>query len=309
MGGGGGGGTFPVGPTDIDALRERAREIADQASFDAQVNGELAERLAAINSRDAEKVGDYLDGAVEVLRDEIAEVDRTLFGGSVAKSTYVEGLSDIDALVVLKDAPQDASPEQILEHIRQTLASRLSAADVDSVRAGALAVTVRYRDGTEIQLLPAVQKGEHLAISSPDGSQWTTIHPKRFVQALRDVNAAQGRAVVPAIKLAKAVIAAQLPEDQRPSGYHVEALAIAAFRDYTGSRNPKAMLTHFFAAAARGVLKPIKDISGQSHRLDERLGPAGSEQRQAMAKDLQRIANTMENSSTLNEWQTVPGDG
>lgn len=307
--GGGGGGTFPVGPTDIDALRVRAREIADQASFDAQVNGELAERLAAINSRDAEKVGDYLDGAVEVLRDEIAEVDRTLFGGSVAKSTYVEGLSDIDALVVLKDAPQDASPEQILEHIRQILASRLSAADVDSVRAGALAVSVRYRDGTEIQLLPAVQKGERLAISSPDGSQWTTIHPKRFVQALREVNASQGRAVVPAIKLAKAVIAAQLPEEQRPSGYHTEALAVAAFRDYTSSRNPKAMLTHFFAAAARGVLKPIKDISGQSHRLDERLGPAGSEQRQAMAKDLQRIANTMENSKTLDEWQAVLGDG
>jgi predicted nucleotidyltransferase len=309
MGGGGGGGTFPVGSTDIDALRERAREIADQASFDAQVNGELAERLAAINSRDTEKVGDYLDGAVEVLRDEIAEVDRTLFGGSVAKSTYVEGLSDIDALVVLKDSLQDASPAQILEHIRDTLAARLSAADVDSVRAGALAVSVRYRDGTEIQLLPAVQKGERLAISSPDGSQWATIHPKRFVQALRDVNAAQGRAVVPAIKLAKAVIAAQLAEDQRPSGYHVEALAVAAFRDYSGSRNPKAMLTHFFAAAARGVLKPIKDISGQSHRLDERLGPAGSASRQAMAKDLQRIANTMENSSTLNEWQAVLGDG
>jgi predicted RNA-binding protein with PUA-like domain len=307
-GGGGGGGAFPVGPADIDALRERAREIADQASFDAQVNGELADRLAEINSRDAQKVSDYLDGAVDALREEIAEVDRTLFGGSVAKSTYVEGLSDIDALLVLKDTPQDAPPERVLEHMRQALASRLSAADVDSVRAGALAVTVRYVDGTEIQLLPAVQKGERLAISSPDGSQWTTIHPRRFVQALRDLNAAQGRAAVPAIKLAKAVIAAQLPDDRRPSGYHVEALAVAAFGDYTGARNPKAMLTHFFAAAARGVLKPIKDISGQSHHLDERLGPAGSAPRQSMANDLQRIANIMENSGTLSEWQTVLGD-
>lgn len=308
MGGGGGGGSFRVGPTDIDQLRERAREIADQASFDAQVNGELAERLAAINSRDAQKVAEHLEDALAVLREEIEEVDRTLFGGSVAKSTYVEGLSDVDALVVLKDTPQDATPEQLLAQMRETLASGISGAEVESVRAGTLAVSVRYRDGTEIQLLPAVQHGEHLAISSPDGSRWAPIHPKRFMQALSDMNARQGRALVPAIKLAKAVIAAQIPEDKRPSGYHVEALALAAFGDYSGSRNPKAMLTHFFAAAARGVLRPIKDISGQSHRLDERLGPVGSPERQAMARDLQRVANIMENSSTLSEWHAVLGD-
>lgn len=300
---------FPVGPTDIDALRERAREIADQGSFDAQVNGELADRLAAINSRDAQKVSDYLDGALDVLRDEIKDIDRTLFGGSVAKSTYVEGLSDVDALVVLKNVPDDATPAEVLEHMRAALSGALSRADVDAVRAGALAVTVRYRDDTEIQLLPAVERGARLAISSPDGSQWTTIHPKRFIEALRDVNAAHGRAVVPAIKLAKAVIAAQLPEGRRPSGYHVEALAVASFADYVGPHTPKAMLTHFFAAAARGVLRPIKDISGQSHHLDERLGDPGSAARHTLANDLQRIANIMENSRTLNDWQAVIGDG
>src|ERR1700683_906642 len=116
MGGGGGGGgesAFPVGPKGIDELRQRAQEIADQASFDAQVNDELAQRLAAINSRDVEKVRDYLDGAVEALKDQIEDVERMLFGGSVAKSTYVEGLSDVDALVVLRDMPQEASPAEV----------------------------------------------------------------------------------------------------------------------------------------------------------------------------------------------------
>lgn len=309
MGGGGGASAFPVGPTDIDQLRRRAQNIADQASFDAQVNGELAERLAAINSRDVQKVGDYLDEVLELLKDDIADVERTLFGGSVAKSTYVEGLSDVDALVVLRDAPQDASPAQVLEQFRDILASRLSRADVESVRSGALAVTVTYRDGTEIQLLPAVERGDRLAISSTDGSDWKAIHPRRFAQALSKVNAAQGHSVVPAIKLAKSVIAAQLPEAQRPSGYHIEALAIAAFDDYTGSRSPKAMLTHFFAAAARGVLRPIKDISGQSHHVDERLGSPGAAARGSMAADLQGIANIMENSQTLADWRAVLGDG
>ena len=132
--------------------------------------------------------------------------------------------------------------------------------------------------------------------------------PHRFVKALREVNAAHARAVIPAIKLAKAVIAAQLPEDRRPSGYHVEALALAAFADYTGPHTPKAMLTHMFAASARNVLKPIRDISGQSHRIDERLGDPGSAPRQALSTDLQRIADIMDHSSTLTEWHTVLGD-
>lgn len=301
-------GPSSAGPPNIDALRQRATEIAEQSSFDAQVNGELAERLAEINSRDVQKVGEHLDTALEVLREQIAEVDRTLFGGSVAKSTYVEGLSDIDALVILKDTPADASPAQILEQMRDALQAGLSAADVERVRAGALAVSIRYRDGTEVQLLPAVQRGERLAISSPDGSQWASIHPHRFVTALRDVNAAHARAVIPAIKLAKAVIAAQIPEERRPSGYHVEALALAAFKSYDGPHTPKAMLTHLFADSARKVLKPIKDVSGQSHHIDERLGDPGSSARNALSGEMQRIANVMEHSSTLTEWQAVLGD-
>jgi predicted nucleotidyltransferase len=297
-----------MGPTDIDELRRRANEIAHQASFDAEVNEELAKRLATVNARDADKIRGYLDDALDALKDEIEGVERTLFGGSVAKNTYVEGLSDVDALVVLRDVPESATPREVLEQFRQTLEGRLSHADVASVTAGALAVTVTYHDGTEIQLLPAVHRGDRNAISSGDGTEWKSIHPRSFAKALTDLNAAQGRAVVPAIKLAKSVIGAQMAEDARPSGYHVEALALAAFKDYNGSRNTKAMLTHFFAAAARGVLKPIKDISGQSHHVDERLGEPNSGARQTLSRDLQQIADTMEGSKAVSEWRRLLGD-
>ena len=99
-GGGGSGASFPGGPTDLDALRQRAREIADQATFDAEVNDRLAQRFASINARDNEKIGRYLDDIVAALKDDVDGIERTLFGGSVAKNTYVEGLSDVDALVV-----------------------------------------------------------------------------------------------------------------------------------------------------------------------------------------------------------------
>jgi hypothetical protein len=308
MGGSGGGGAFHIGPSDIDALRERARQIADQSTFDAQINADLAERLANINSRDTEKANRHLDEALAALRDELEAVERTLFGGSVAKSTYVEGLSDTDALLILNLAEGESTPGEVLEQVRATLAGRLSTAEVESVQAGTLAVTVRYRDGSELQLLPAIQRAEHVQISSPDGTRWAAIHPRRFTRELSELNAAKGRAVIPAIKLAKAVIAAQITEEQRPSGYHVEALAIAAFRDYDGSRNPKAMLSQFFAYAAGGVLRPIKDISGQSHHLDERLGEPGSSARRQLSRELARIAETMDNAGTVAQWRRMLGD-
>src|SRR5687768_6946249 len=116
--GGGGGGTrsSPGGPTDLDALRQRAREIADQATFDAEVNDRLAQRFASINARDTEKIDRYLDDIIAALKDDIDGVERTLFGGSVAKSTYVEGLSDVDALVVLdREDLKDSTPERVRE--------------------------------------------------------------------------------------------------------------------------------------------------------------------------------------------------
>jgi len=109
--------------------------------------------------------------------------------------------------------------------------------------------------------------------------------------------------------MAKQVVASQIPQRERPSGYHLEALAVQAFGDYVGSRNPKAMLTHFFAAAARGVRQPIRDRSGQSLHVDDRLGKAGSAERQALSVRLQRIADTMQNSRDVHDWERLLGDG
>jgi predicted nucleotidyltransferase len=306
--GGGGGSSFPVGPSEIDALRRRALEIADQTTFNAEVNDRLGERFATINARDADKTNRYLDEILAALKGDIEGVERTMFGGSVAKSTYVEGLSDIDALVLLDHQFRDATPEQVRKQFCQALDAQLNHADVKDVRSGTLAVTVTYHDGTEIQLLPAVRHGEHLAISSGDGREWKTIRPRHFARKLTEVNKAQGGAAVPAIKLAKQVVASQIPDRQRPSGYHLEALAVQAFGRYVGSRNPKAMLTHFFAAAARDVLQPITDRSGQSLHVDDRLGKAQSTERQKLAGRLQRIADTMQNSRDVRDWDRLLGD-
>ena len=79
---------------------------------------------------------------------------------------------------------------------------------------------------------------------------------------------------MPLVKLAKAVMA-DFPESYRPSGYHVESVAVEAFARYSGPKNYKAMLHHFFERGSGLVLGPIQDSTGQSLNVDENLGPPG----------------------------------
>ena len=114
---------------------------------------------------------------------------------------------------------------------------------------------------------------------------------------------------MPTIKLAKAIIG-QLPESQRLSGYHVESLAIAAFRGYDGEKTTSAMLPAFFEKARSLVLSPIRDSTGQSVHVDGYLGAANNEQRQAAGHVLGRIARRMRNATaagSTEQWNDLFG--
>lgn len=130
-----------------------------------------------------------------------------------------------------------------------------------------------------------------------------------FQEALTNRNAACGGKLVPTIKLAKA-INGELPENQRLSGYHVESLAIAAFRGYAGEKTTSAMLPTFFERARELVLAPIKDSSGQSVHVDGHLGPANSAERIAASHLLGRIARRMRNATaaaSVPQWKALFG--
>ena len=303
--GGSGGGTYAV-PRNVEGLQERARQEAQQQSLTAEVNALLAEKLAVVNSRDVEKVGEYLDEAVAALGDRVEDVTQLLYGGSVAKHTYVDGLSDVDALVLLSGSPT-SDPSDVRDQFAQALRESLPRSEVAEVRVGSMAVTITYRDGTEIQLLPAIRRGDQtVAIPSEDGQEWQSIMPRRFARALTRVNQAQGQLVVPTIKLAKTILASQ--SEQAVSGYHVEALAVAAFRDYEGPRNLRSTVQHLFESAASNVMRPIRDTTGQSEHLDEALGPAGSSERRRLAAVLRRIGSQLEAATSVERWGDLLGD-
>ena len=303
MGGSGAGGVFRE--SDIESLREEARRRLEESQTDSAVNSVLQQELTYINDRDVELINGHLDAIQEALADGGHQVERLRFGGSVAKHTYVDGLSDVDALVLLGgDSVNEQPPDVVRRDFVESLRRALPLGEVKDIREGAMAVTIEYTDGTEIQVLPATNTPKGIAVSSSDGKSWSSIQPQAFAQALTKTNQDQGGRVVPAIKLAKAVLANKLGEGAI-NGYHVEALAIDAFRAYSGPRTPKDMLTQLVEHASERVLHPIPDVTGQSRHVDEYLGGANSASRRSLSKSLMELAATMSGAQSVDVWESL----
>jgi hypothetical protein len=174
-----------------------------------------------------------------------------------------------------------------------------------------MAITMQYADGMTIQLLPAVRQADGMlrVPSSSNQNEWSSINPSTFQEALARRNGECGGKLVPVIKLAKA-INGTLPEAQRLSGYHIESLAIAAFRGYDGQRTTAAMLPLFFERARDLVLSPIRDSTGQSVHVDGYMGAADSPVRQAASHVFGAIAKRMRNATaagSLERWRALFG--
>src|SRR5437870_916771 len=118
-----------------------------------------------------------------------------------------------------------------------------------------MAVAVVYRDGMEVQLLPALRSGSRVLLGV-SGEGWSEINPKKFQTSLTDANQRLGGALVPAIKLLKSVNG-DLPSQKQLSGYHIEALAVDAAKTYSGPNVPREVLIHTCKHAAERVLRPI----------------------------------------------------
>ncbi len=313
MGGSGGSGSGSrMRPEVIQQWLRREQDKSTNAEMDQKVSAFVDELLADFNSRDVESTAAHLETIRGALKDGVGRAVDMKFGGSIDKHTYVDGLSDVDALVLLDGVNMaKQSPDRVLAQFARALRARLPRTQI---KAGTLAVTVTFADGHCIQLLPATRSGRGFRIPSDDGLSWSRINPRRFARELTTVNQRCGGKVVPTIKLAKAVlnsVSNRLPEDARPTGYHIEALAVRAFRDYKGAPTTRAMLKHFFAEAAVLARQPIRDSTGQSVHVDDRLGKADSPSRVALSRALDRVARRIRNADagpSLAQWRSLFGE-
>ena len=243
---------------------------------DQEFNSYCENLLTQYNQRNTAATTRHIDGLCQILSQE-GEVVQTMFGGSVRRHTYVNGLSDVDVLLIVNESSLvSRPPADTIEHVREIVARRLHN---NQVRAGNLAVTVKYADGTEVQVLPAIRRASGgVRIADPVSGRWSNVtHPENFVRKLVEVNQANGNRVVPTIKLAKAIADCFIRRSEHKiSGYHMESLAVEAFRNYQGERGHRAMLNRLFRNSVNAVMQPISNSTGQSRYVDEYLGEAGS---------------------------------
>ena len=232
--------------------------------------------LVQYTRRNTQTITQRLESLCGFLRQK-GDIVQTMFGGSVQKGTYVTGLSDVDALLIVNQSSLASEPPaRAIEYVRKTIQDRLRQ---NTVGAGNLAVTVSYSDGTEIQILPAIRTNTGgVRIANPGSNQWSNVaRPDEFARKLAKVNSARDGRVVPAIKLAKAMADCFISRPSRKiSGYHMESLAVDAFKGYQGSLDRKNMLIHLLGHSIDAVKSPIRDSTGQSRYVDEYLGPADS---------------------------------
>lgn len=292
---GGSGGAFYGPRRSPDEIIKKLKDeaVASAGQFDTTLAETLNGLLVDYNNRNSDEIQDHLTTIKNILSNELESSIDSLFGGSVAKRTYVDGLSDVDSLLIFPDSP-GMLPDRLLQKIRKTLQEKLG--DTATVTSGNLAVTVTYKNGPEIQLIPAVSSDGVLKISDVENNTWIDINPSKFSEALTRRNEKCSGKLIPTIKLAKA-INAMLPKKLQLTGYHLEALGVSAFGDYSGPKTTSAMLPYFFEKASALVLKPIVDKTGQSTHIDAHLGKADSEERQALSHTLMRLHKRMLNAS------------
>lgn len=299
-----GGGYFRSNPDSIKQMLKDSESSTNDSEYKVQVDALLADLLSNFNDRDRDKINSRLDMIKKAIEGDIEGTVDLLFGGSVGKNTYVDGLSDIDSLVVLnKSDLAQKSPEEIKKYFAEKLKARLPKT---TITVGNMAVTVKFKD-TEVQLLPAIKHDGGLKVPSWSGDRWSKIKPKAFSEKLSKENSQKGMKIVPVVKLAKAIIA-NLPTKQQVSGYHAESLAVKVFNAYNGSLTPRDMLKHYFAEASKAVKQPIRDSTGQSVHVDEYLGASNSVERKIVSSAFDRVARRINNADSVksvDEWNDL----
>ena len=98
-------------------IRESEKKTTNEA-FEAEVSAEINTLLADYNNRDTNAIKSHIDAIVKAIQKEIMGTFDIVFGGSYQKHTYVDGLSDIDSLVLLNNSELiNKTPNEVLKYL------------------------------------------------------------------------------------------------------------------------------------------------------------------------------------------------
>lgn len=270
-----------------------------------EINSYLQELLSEeINQKDTEKINQRKEKILRKIKEEFEGSFDLTTGGSYSRHTYVNGLSDIDILINLGNysdskIPQKENSKKVLEYVAEILRKRYSRTEII---VGKMAVTLRFSDGIEIQVLPAFQYHSGYKIPDPKSGGWVTTFPDRFKERLTRLNQNYGNRVKPTIKLVKYLLNKNNVEI---SSYHLENIALKAFEKYNGNLTYSDMVLYLLNYAKRRVLKRMSDPSGQSDYVDEYLGGSFSPNRTNLARKIGKIESRLKEAETREEWERI----
>jgi predicted nucleotidyltransferase len=271
----------------------------DEKYLSTEVNEMLWDKLEEINDHDYEAITRHKEEILNKLANEFDGVEDIGFGGSHSRNTDVAGLSDVDVLVTLGELESGESSSQMLDQFAKTLKDRFPKTKIS---VGKMAVTIKFSDGIEIQVLPAFKYRDGYRISDPQSEGWITTFPERFCRELTEVNKKQSNMVIPIVKLAKYICRTR---EINVESYHLENMALNIFRQYAGERTLPRMLEHLFGQVKSMCLRLTKDPSGQSKYVDEELSISN---RQQLAKDFKHVESDLKlamMSKSLVMWRNL----
>lgn len=280
-----GGGSRDYGTSSSAYAVVRSLETTRQRDEEAELARVFADTLKDINQFDSEALQQHRDTVCDALGTEFDVYD-VHGGGSRTRHTYVNGLSDVDLLLDLgpysdSTLPDKDDPTAVLSAMEARIKRRLPGTEVE---AGRMAVTIRFSDGHELQVLPAFRYHSGYRVPDPQGSGWVFTRPRRFAELLGAHNGEVGGKLLRTIKLGK-LICGKAEIDIK--SYHFENIALQAFERYPGPRTDQAMLGHLFNFAKGRVMRPMPDVTGQETHVDRYLANTG--ERAALARRLAAI--------------------
>lgn len=274
------------------------------SSYRSEVDDYLQDRLTnEINQKDVDKINARKAEILKTLKEDFDAEDIST-GGSYSKHTYVNGMSDIDILIKLgvysdSSIPNKEDSKEVLKNIAERLRQKYPRTEIE---VGKMAITLKFSDGTEIQVLPAFSRYNGYKIPDPDSNGWTPSNPERFKRKLTEVNQENGGKVKPIIKLAKDV----LNKNNVPiKSYHLENIAVEAFENYPGGRSYSEMLIYLLKAAEKKVKRKMPDETGQSEYVDEYLGNKGSKKRLELSRKIRNVKEKLSDASSKEEWESA----
>ena len=87
---------------------------------DEQVNAYLRDKLRDYNQRDTDAINRHIRGLRDALEQSGTDVLPTTFGGSVSRNTYVNGLSDVDVLLIVNDSSLSGrDPQAVIQYMAE----------------------------------------------------------------------------------------------------------------------------------------------------------------------------------------------